>query len=382
MTITNNDTARRTIKENPAPIDDPALIAKVSTQWACAPTDPPGPRQVGRFNKAWRHGLWQARTVSERAGVTTTDIFNVNKVYFNRPILDEMVAIGERYGWQVGKSTAAAICKAVEAVAEYPLVESVERLETDQEFEARIEGAKRVAESRAQEVQRTEARKAATANLIDKRPPRATRLIVAEYDEDDSDLMTDYFAHKTTRQVAIGWLTGQRIDFKQMRRAAATFEETAHLGLDQPDQQRGYAIEHRDNYSFGGGNYVKAGGQHSTGWSVRCIPVNEAGDGFVFGISASIEDRLPEAPEPSATGEVVEGEHYRIVEQYHDKRACAIWTVVLDVRTDGPTFQRNRAAAKAAGGWYYKTFRGNEGGFHFTSLEDAKAFAGNDLVTE
>ena len=63
-----------------------------------------------------------------------------------------------------------------------------------------------------------------------KRPPKAQALIVAELAQDDCDSQTDYFATKTLRTVAIGWRTGKREDFRQLRKAAAGFPETAHLG--------------------------------------------------------------------------------------------------------------------------------------------------------
>lgn len=56
--------------------------------------------------------------------------------------------------------------------------------------------------------------------ILAKKPASAQALIVAEYQEDDSDSMTDYFNSITVRRVAIGWRTGKREDFKQLRRAA------------------------------------------------------------------------------------------------------------------------------------------------------------------
>lgn len=62
------------------------------------------------------------------------------------------------------------------------------------------------------------------------KPANAQALIVAELKEDDSDIMTDYHASHTTRTVAIGWRTGSREDFRQLRKAAAQFEPTEGYG--------------------------------------------------------------------------------------------------------------------------------------------------------
>lgn len=165
------------------------------------------------------------------------------------------------------------------------------------------------------------------------RPTNAQALIVAELREDDSVIMTDYFAAHTTRTVAIGWRTGSREDFKQLRKAAGRFEFTAHLGPDcdhytvrsvwteRDPQNRFYkgdhyvhgalhgqtftkraeaeraiaeaeplgtcdgvalayeigkeSIEHRENYSMGGGNYL--GLSRFSGWIVRSRELKYAG---------------------------------------------------------------------------------------------------------
>ena len=59
------------------------------------------------------------------------------------------------------------------------------------------------------------------------KPANATALIVAEHQVDDSDTMTDYHASHSDKAVAIGWRTGSREDFRQLRAAAANFPPTA-----------------------------------------------------------------------------------------------------------------------------------------------------------
>lgn len=61
-------------------------------------------------------------------------------------------------------------------------------------------------------------------------PSWAKAAIVAELERDVSDSMTDYFATRTETTVLIGWSAHDRDLFSEMRKAAATFPPTAHLG--------------------------------------------------------------------------------------------------------------------------------------------------------
>ena len=169
------------------------------------------------------------------------------------------------------------------------------------------------------------------------------RLIYAEYRVDTSDSQSDYYGCRVTRQVVIGFGTGKRESFKQLRKAAGTFTPTKHLGPDKgrftcrvvhandimipsdgmcyegygsryhddignrtefdtlesaeqfiasatvPESiqfETGQAdfkwfidsdpIEHRENYSMGGGNYL--GHDRYAGWIVRsCHPDRAVG---------------------------------------------------------------------------------------------------------
>ena len=77
-------------------------------------------------------------------------------------------------------------------------------------------------------------REAATARgkaLLDaKRPAWAKAVIVASRVEDKSDLMTDYHGSTAHDTVIIAWSKHTRDLFAEMRKAAATFPETAHMG--------------------------------------------------------------------------------------------------------------------------------------------------------
>ena len=125
------------------------------------------------------------------------------------------------------------------------------------------------AERTKREAARARAAKCWTA-LDALKPSNAQALIIAELKEDTSEPQSDCYGSKTVRRVAIGWRTGKREDFRQLRRAAAGYAPTAHLGpdakyLDYWGNER--KIEHRDNYSMGGGNWLGID-QHS-GWHVR-----------------------------------------------------------------------------------------------------------------
>lgn len=62
------------------------------------------------------------------------------------------------------------------------------------------------------------------------RPEWAKAAIVAEYQVDVSDPQTDYFATSTKRSVFLGWSRTDRVSFAELRKVAATFKHTEHLG--------------------------------------------------------------------------------------------------------------------------------------------------------
>ena len=65
---------------------------------------------------------------------------------------------------------------------------------------------------------------------IGPRPAWAKAVIVAEYETDESDMMTDYFATTTRATVNLAWSRHAKDLFSEMRKAAATFKPTRHLG--------------------------------------------------------------------------------------------------------------------------------------------------------
>lgn len=69
------------------------------------------------------------------------------------------------------------------------------------------------------------------------------RVIYAEYRVDESDGYTDYYGHRTTRRVVLGFGKGKRESFAQLRKAAADFAPTEHYG---PGKDRWTVTAHHD----------------------------------------------------------------------------------------------------------------------------------------
>lgn len=92
-------------------------------------------------------------------------------------------------------------------------------------------------------------------------PEWAKGYLIAEYHENTSDPMTDYFAYRVTETVLLGFSRSDRNNFSEMRELAAIFPETAHLaGLE--------GVEHRKNYSGGGGYYLGGDCGLYSGWII------------------------------------------------------------------------------------------------------------------
>lgn len=65
---------------------------------------------------------------------------------------------------------------------------------------------------------------------VESRPSGTTHCILAELQQDASDSMTDYFNSQTVRSLFLEWSKTSRNQFPEMRKAASTHPETAHLG--------------------------------------------------------------------------------------------------------------------------------------------------------
>lgn len=332
-----------------------------SQQWTSAA----GPLQTKRVNAAIGALKWRGRTRVELRGVIGDPASESRSELTamcapeSAESLAALDAIGEKYGHTVTRENAAAIVYDLEAAAAALVlpVDDVRRAPAEVKAQA-----DRAAESDQKWKEERRAAEASAAALMAKKPDWAAALIIAELRQDDSDSMTDYFAHSITRVVAIGWRKGKREDFRQLRAAAAGFPGTEHLGpgcgdfsvrsvwesdcpkydhyagsstpigrdtrriedatystreaaqaaIDSTKYPNGHdcgyrtrdgehltgrivwkicesEIEHRENYSMGGGNYLARGSRHSSGWAVRSVDVGHFG-------GQVIEDCIPEAP--------------------------------------------------------------------------------------
>lgn len=203
-------------------------------------------------------------------------------------------------------------------------------------------------------------------------PPWAKAAIVAEIDQDDSDSMTDYFNHKTLRAVVIGWSKHTRDLFPELRKAAATFPETADLA-DAPE-----SAEHREKYSMGAGYYLKRGWRDSNGWCVKKRSLGWlANAGLEFTDAA--KGVAPAPTRGTAAAAPIGGNAagmFRLSKHVHTKKGFDMWIVELAERVERDDFDRFLASAKALGGWYSRAWAGTPAGFAFKSEAKARQFMG------
>lgn len=303
-----------------------------------------GPRQTKAVEKAILELSRHGQSHVELYGVIGQPETESRSTYWSplsptrQDAFDALEDVGEKYAWTITRDNHHAIVEDLEAAkaALAPLPVSDNRHTPEEEAERKQRAAERDAEHHARQNKSEEI----AEEIARRRPPWADAAIIAEMEIDDCDSMTDYFATKTDRKVLIGWRRGKREDFRQLRRAAAQFCETAHLGpgkerielraydakdnrflpwsmLGQGDEAPhfdneqdadawieahpapdGYAIEknvesieHRENWSMGAGNYLKAARRYGTGWTVRSHDA-----AATYWITADLEIALPAEP--------------------------------------------------------------------------------------
>jgi hypothetical protein len=126
------------------------------------------------------------------------------------------------------------------------------------------------------------------------RPAWAKALIVAELEHDASDSMTDYFNTTTSRIVALAWSSHTRDLFAEMRKAAATFPETAHLGPNR-DVYRARVVL-TDDVISNGSAYWKGSPSH---WHRELYASDTARDhGETFSTRAEADAFIAAAGQP------------------------------------------------------------------------------------
>ena len=252
----------------PVPARSPEPAPGAPGKWAAAGL---GPVQQKRVQGALRMLGWEGKTVVELTGVVggeTRQSVMVDLYGPGRPeVAEAQRRIGQHFDWKATPDNHRDVIAAAEQAVEEckssrPVVDKRVTPEQDQERRAAMEARDRQARER-------QAREVALMDEVRaKAPPGAEAVVVAELQEDTSDPMTDYFANKTVRSVAIGYRFGKREDFAQLRRVAASFPGTAHLS--------GKEAERRDNYSMGAGNYLSDHGSANSGsgWAVKSYPLH------------------------------------------------------------------------------------------------------------
>jgi hypothetical protein len=167
----------------------------------------------------------------------------------------------------------------------------------------------------------------------------------------------------------LGYRRGKREDFRQLRAAAAGFEPTRDLDA------RG--AERRNHWS-GGGQHLKAGSFHSTGWRIESKQFAELRWG-------EYEDARPIASAANITRSVsedslaAESNRWKIEKHFHSKHRFDFFIVVIVARLDRDRWEHVRQSARAAGGWYSRAWPATQtpGGFGFRTQEAALYWARN-----
>lgn len=413
-------------------------------KWQLDQNNLPGPRQIADFNDTVRKLMWYADMQTEISGVRGGEEHrSTSQHVFGGGVLNPvprklLIEFQTTNGVVLSRKNIREFTAGIEALhapakAAIPVVDN--RISPEEDVKNKAAQKQRFDEQNA----KIDGAKAAWNAILAKKPSWAAAAIIAEEIEDESDSMTDYFGSKTLRTVAIGWRRGAREDFAQLRRAAASFPETAHLapGCDvwrisasfnrnaedgsyhnghnawvrlagSPDPGRieypteaaakeaivalgeipdfitlemhKESIEHRDNHSMGAGNYLKAGHRHSTGWQVRSMGLGETTYRVIEDGLTNSTASAPPAPD-GESAELVPGEGYEIQKHYHTKRGADMYLVVLTNRVDDSEFSRLKRSATDAGGWYSRKWGRCPTGFAFGTPEQASSWASSAVRT-
>ncbi|WOI35444.1 hypothetical protein R1T40_22155 (plasmid) [Tritonibacter scottomollicae] len=211
-------------------------------------------------------------------------------------------------------------------------------------------------------------------------PADAKAVIVAEFEKNESDSMTDYFATSTSKTVILAFSRNTRDMFPEMRKAARNYEQTAYLADAESD------AEHREKYSMGAGYYLKASHHYSDGWKIskRRItgPSDDPAAYIPFG-EWSVPDGAPFVSGPSnkATPKTDGDSHakdaggFTIEEHMHTKRHFQMWVVSPKERASREVFSMWLEKAKERKGWYSRKWGNTPAGFAFKCPEEAQTFA-------
>lgn len=136
--------------------------------------------------------------------------------------------------------------------------------ELDRMIFAALEQEKRVNDKLSAERQRIKDLEEAGKKVWDEMVKAgAVTLVVADREEDRSDIMTDYFASVTAESVILGASKTTRNNFKELRKFAAQSSVPEIEALATAPTM----FEHRENYTGGAGYYL--GENRHSGWKIR-----------------------------------------------------------------------------------------------------------------
>ena len=136
----------------------------------------------------------------------------------------------------------------------------------------------------------------AKAKGAGKVPAWATHVIIANHIENQSDLMTDYHGHSTKESIILAFSKHGKDNFAEMRKAAATFEPTKHLGTgcDEYTARVVMSVDIPYEKAHNGG-YFKGGYSH---WHHELDGL----DGKKFSTKAEAEAFVASQPAPESLG--------------------------------------------------------------------------------
>ena len=132
--------------------------------------------------------------------------------------------------------------------------------------------------------------------LFANRPTWAKAAILAEHNVDQSDVMSDYHGHTTDKTVFLAWSRHTQDRFDEMRKAAALFPETAHLGPSK-DVYTARVILNTDIPNSNGCAYWKGNPSH---WHSELDGEPWGGGKKKFTTKAEAEAFVASAPQPES----------------------------------------------------------------------------------
>jgi hypothetical protein len=227
-------------------------------KWILDATNPAGPIQAKRFNKAWRKFAWENNTYTELTGVkgvderssTLTNIFGVGMPQ-RQDVAEAKQRIGERFNWTISKANAGEIVSAIEE--ELPKLKAGRTIKderrTPEEDTKRNEEIRQIekeqGEKSAQE-RETFASLYGSGQTVTVQPGQMA--VTARVCYDNSDAMTDYFDSHAGLSSRFALL----IVSKQ-----AETERLARAGQNVSELLRTLTFEWKtEKYSMGHGNYL------------------------------------------------------------------------------------------------------------------------------